>query len=159
MKRSRHQVENRGSGAKKELVSPSGESNKSDQKSQKSVTKEEIEIQVKGHEELIGDKMSKHSDGTASQGCPKTPSRKDLGSENEALRAELEALKVQLRSKEIENEKNAQLFNMFDQKMKEVQQVIEQNNSQKRQYVQALHKYLIGLENKSRKEKRIWLNE
>ena len=29
--------------------------------------------------------------------------------------------KMLLRSKEIENEKNAQLFNMFDQKMKEVQ--------------------------------------
>jgi hypothetical protein len=38
-------------------------------------------------------------------------------------------MKAQLRAKEIENEKNAQLFNMFDQKMKEVQLVIEQNNS------------------------------
>ena len=90
---------------------------------------------MKGQEEASGEKMSKQSDGSASQGCPKTPKRKDLGGENEALRAELEALKVQLRGKEIENEKNAQLFNMFDQKMKEVQQVIEQNNSQKRQYV------------------------
>ena len=103
------------------MVSPSGDSNKSDQKSQKSVTKEEIEIQLKGQEEASGDKVSKHSDASVSQGCPKTPSRKDLGGENEALRAEIEALKVQLRGKEIENEKNAQLFNMFDQKMKEVQ--------------------------------------
>jgi hypothetical protein len=33
----------------------------------------------------------------------------------------VEKLRQQLREREIENEKNAQLFNMFDQKMKEVQ--------------------------------------
>ena len=49
LKRSRHQVENRGSGNKKELGTPTGgNSSKSDDKSQKSVTKEEIEIQIKG---------------------------------------------------------------------------------------------------------------
>jgi hypothetical protein len=42
-------VENRGSGNKKELGTPTGGNlSKSDDKSQKSVTKEEIEIQIKG---------------------------------------------------------------------------------------------------------------
>jgi hypothetical protein len=48
---------------------------------------------------------------------------------------------------------------MFDQKMKEVQQVIEQNTHQKKLYIQSLKKYLIELEEKSRKELRQWCNE
>lgn len=71
----------------------------SDNKSQKSLTKEEIEI-----------------------------SKSDQ-SQNDQLLKEMESLRTQLRNKEIENEKNAQLFNMFESKMKEVQLVIEQNNS------------------------------
>lgn len=59
----------------------------------------------------------------------------------------------------VENEKNSQLFQIFDQKMKEVQQIIEQNSHYKKLYVAALKKYLIMLEEKTRKEKRQWINE
>jgi len=110
LKRVRHQVDNRGSGTKKDLSSPTANySNKSDQKSQKSVTKEEIEIQIKAHgEDSSPDKISKNSDGSLiSQGCQKSSSKKDLNGENDQLKQELETLKMQLRSKEIENEKNA----------------------------------------------------
>ena len=48
---------------------------------------------------------------------------------------------------------------MFDQKMKEVQQVIEQNTHQKKLYIQSIKKYLIELEEKNRKELRQWCNE
>jgi hypothetical protein len=59
----------------------------------------------------------------------------------------------------IENEKNSQLFHMFDHKMKEVQQVIEQNTHSKKLYIAALKKYLIQLEEKCKRERRQWINE
>lgn len=59
----------------------------------------------------------------------------------------------------VENEKNSQLFQIFDQKMKEVQQIIEQNTHLKKLYIAGLKKYLIQLEEKTRKEKRLWINE
>ena len=43
--------------------------------------------------------------------------------------------------------------------MREVQGVIESNNNQKRQYVSSLHKYLIELEIKEKRERRRWINE
>ena len=51
------------------------------------------------------------------------------------------------------------MFSIFDQKMRSVQQIIEQNNAQMRLYRHALHKQLTNLEQITRKERRVWLNE
>ena len=49
----------------------------------------------------------------------------DIMTENAKLKQSLSAAQAQVNQLKIENEKNSQLFQMFDQKMKEVQQVIE----------------------------------
>jgi len=59
----------------------------------------------------------------------------------------------------VEVEKSTQLFKVFDQQIREMQILLEQNDNQKRIYVDTLIKYLTVLEEKNRKEKRIWLNE
>ena len=71
--------------------------------------------------------------------------------DTEELKSRLAKSQSEMHQLKIENEKNSQLFAMFDQKMKEVQNVIEQNSMQKKLYVQALKKYLIELEEKNRR--------
>ena len=48
---------------------------------------------------------------------------------------------------------------MFDQQIREMQSMLESNESLKRLYVDTLIKYLTELEDKNRKERRIFLNE
>ena len=48
---------------------------------------------------------------------------------------------------------------MFDQQIREMQSLLESNDSLKRTYVDTLIKYLTELEDKNRKERRIFLNE
>ena len=71
----------------------------------------------------------------------------------------MDETKRQLREKTIEVEKSTQLFSMFDQQIREMQSMLESNESLKRLYVDTLIKYLTELEDKNRKERRIFLNE
>ena len=48
---------------------------------------------------------------------------------------------------------------MFDQQIREMQTLLEQNESMKRLYIDTMIKYLTELEDKCRKERRIFLNE
>ena len=48
---------------------------------------------------------------------------------------------------------------MFDQQIREMQVLLEQNESMKRVYVDTMIKYLTELEDKNRKERRIFVNE
>lgn len=75
------------------------------------------------------------------------------------LRSELESTKRMLKEKSVEVEKSTQLFTMFDQQIREMQVLLEQNESMKRVYVDSMIKYLTELEDKNRKERRIFLNE
>lgn len=77
----------------------------------------------------------------------------------EQLQKELSETKRQLKEKTIEVEKSTQLFTMFDQQVREMQGLLEQNESLKRLYIDTLIKYLTELEDKNRKERRIFLNE
>lgn len=79
--------------------------------------------------------------------------------EVDQLRAELESTKRILKEKSVEVEKSTQLFTMFDQQIREMQVLLEQNESMKRVYVDSMIKYLTELEDKNRKERRIFLNE
>ena len=97
----------------------------------------------------------------AEKNCDVNPSSPNASSDQiiTSLKSQLANSNHKLASLELESSKNSQLFQMFDQKMREVQSVIETNNSQKRQYVSSLHKYLIELEIKEKREKRRWINE
>lgn len=79
--------------------------------------------------------------------------------EVEALRLQLADCKNQLRSKTIELEKSTQLFSVFDQQVREMQTMIDSYESMKRLCTDTLIKYLTELEDKNRREKRMWLNE
>jgi len=48
---------------------------------------------------------------------------------------------------------------MFDQQIREMQSLLESNESLKRIYIDTMIKYLTELEDKNRKERRIFLNE
>jgi len=88
-----------------------------------------------------------------------TKNDKQPSDEVNQLRTELEDAKRQLREKTIEVEKSTQLFSIFDQQIREMQTLLEQNEAMKRLYVDTLIKYLTELEDKNRKERRIFLNE
>lgn len=88
-----------------------------------------------------------------------TASDPDCQSEVETLRAQLAECRSQLRSKSIELEKSTQLFTMFDQQVREMQVMIDSYESMKRLCTDTLIKYLTELEDKNRREKRMWLNE
>jgi hypothetical protein len=79
--------------------------------------------------------------------------------ELESLRSQLTECKSQLRNKTIELEKSTQLFTMFDQQVREMQVMIDSYESQKRLCTDTMIKYLTELEDKNRREKRMWLNE
>ena len=64
-----------------------------------------------------------------------------------------------MKEKTIEVEKSTQLFTVFDQQIRDMQGLLEQNEGMKRIYTDTLIKYLTELEDKNRKEKRMWLNE
>lgn len=78
---------------------------------------------------------------------------------NSSMQTEIQSLRQQLQQKETELQKKSQLLQMFEQRMPEVNTIIERNTVQKRQYVQALHKYLVQLEQVNRRQRRVWINE
>jgi len=59
---------------------------------------------------------------------------------------EIQSLRSLLAQKDTELQKKSQILEMYAQKLPEQQAVIEKQASQRRQYVQALHRYLIQLE-------------
>lgn len=86
-------------------------------------------------------------------------SGEDLAEMNAELKRQLKASQLQVTRLKIDTEKSTHLLKLFDSKMKDVNQMMEQNNIQKKLYVSSLKKYLIELEEKNRKEKRQWCNE
>lgn len=75
------------------------------------------------------------------------------------MKREIDSLKKSYRDKEVEAEKNSSLLKIFDSRMKDVQQIVDSHVCQKKIYKEAMTKYLQMLEEKTRKEKRLWLNE
>lgn len=75
------------------------------------------------------------------------------------MKKEIEVLRKTYREKEVEVEKNSSLLKIFDSRMKDVQYTLDNYVSQKKIYKETMTKYLSMLEEKTRKEKRIWLNE
>lgn len=61
--------------------------------------------------------------------------------------------------KEQEVEKSNQLLNQFSSQIKEIQAVFEQQETQKKVFIESHIRTLTALEEKMRKEKRVWLNE
>lgn len=79
--------------------------------------------------------------------------------ETERLRRELDDQNRLLQQKEEEVAKSTHLLNTFSQQIKEYTALLEQNEAQKRLFIESHIKTLTLLEEKIRKEKRIWLNE
>ncbi len=83
----------------------------------------------------------------------------ELREENERLKRQNSEKTLELRGKQETIDRSDNMLGQFDQKMKEFVGVIESHDCQKNIYKETLIKYLIDLEDKTRKEKRIWLNE
>ena len=79
--------------------------------------------------------------------------------ELERLRKELEDRDRIIKQKEVEIERSNQLLNTFSSQIKDIQAVFEQQETQKKVFIESHIKTLSALEEKMRKEKRIWLNE
>ncbi|CDW74566.1 protein kinase domain containing protein [Stylonychia lemnae] len=79
--------------------------------------------------------------------------------ENDQLKRNLDNQMKLFRQKEEEHSKSNQLLNTFNQQIKEITSLYEQQEAQKKLYIESLVKTLTSLEDKLRKEKRIWLNE
>lgn len=77
----------------------------------------------------------------------------------ENLKKELEEKERLLRQKEIELDRTNQVLNTFSSQIKEFQFVFETTEAQKKIFIESHVKTLTQLEEKLRKEKRIWLNE
>lgn len=60
-------------------------------------------------------------------------------------------MRALLAQKDTELEKKKQILEMYELKVPEQQMAIERQAGHKRQYVQALHKYLIQLEQSNRR--------
>ena len=107
----------------------------------------------------LAKRAKQHSGNNIADNISIAQSNKECEVEVDSLRAELESTKKQLREKTVEVEKSTQLFTMFDQQVREMHVLLEQNDSMKRVYVETMIKYLTELEDKNRKERRIFLNE
>lgn len=75
------------------------------------------------------------------------------------MKKELEDKDILLRQKEIELEKNNQCLSTYNTQIKEIQSVFETHEAQKKLFIESHVKTLSQLEEKIRKEKRIWINE
>eukprot|EP00347_Sterkiella_histriomuscorum_P019462 403341542 len=83
----------------------------------------------------------------------------NLQEENEKLKKDLDQQLRSMNQKEEELRKSDQLLHTFNQQIKEVTQLYEQQESHKKLFMESHIKTLTLLEDKLRKEKRIWLNE
>jgi hypothetical protein len=72
---------------------------------------------------------------------------------------ELTKVQAQLSKKSIEIEKSQQLFQMFDQQIRDFQGMIGNHETSKSLYKDTIIKYLTELEDHRRKERRLWINE
>ena len=68
-------------------------------------------------------------------------------------------MQTQLNKKTVEVEKSQQLFQMFDQQIKDFQGLIDHHETSKSLYKDTIIKYLTELEDHRRKERRLWINE
>ena len=84
---------------------------------------------------------------------------KHLIQENQRLTTEVDKQKTDIENKEAELEKSHQVMETWETQMVAFREQNEQNSSKQKHYHEALVKYLTQLEEKIRKEKRIWLNE
>ena len=83
----------------------------------------------------------------------------DIIEELERLRREVEDKDRILKQKELEIDRSNHLLNTFNTQIKEIQSVFEQQETQKKVFIESHIKILTQLEEKLLKEKRIWLNE
>lgn len=65
----------------------------------------------------------------------------------------------EIKEKTVELEKSKQLFTVYEQQHQDFKTHLEMSENKKQMYTETMIKYLTELEDKLRKEKRMWLNE